>query len=343
VNIPTKKPNSKDVARLARVSQATVSYVLNGKTEGYVSEDNRKRVLDAMRELGYRPNDLAKALLQGRTNTVGAFTCFIGSRFHAEILRGAQEALWEHGYSLLLAISEIDHLATSAHIETLMNHRSDGLLVIGGFQSTSGTPPWLDTVLATKTPCVVVDDVSCAGKLDCVASDDADGIRQAVAHLAATGHSRIAYVPGAWSSTTAEERRAAFATSVDALGLDRAREWFPPIPANPDEEFALFHRMISLAPRPTALVFASDHSASHFIGEAAKRGVHIPGDIAITGYGNEEIGTFRRITTVDQCPRRMGRSAAMRLVERLNGHDLAPETLRTPTSLTVRDTTPPGK
>ncbi|HEY3332192.1 MAG TPA: LacI family DNA-binding transcriptional regulator [Capsulimonadaceae bacterium] len=339
MNTRARKPSSIDVAKIASVSQATVSYVLNGKSEGLVSEETRLRVLDAARQVGYRPNNLATALLKGRTNTVGVFTSYLGSRFHADIVLGAQQVLEEHGYSLLLTASELDHMARASRIEFMMNHRVDALMVIGGFYTSATPPDWLDTVLVEKTPCVVVDDASCAQHVDCVVSDDVDGVRQAVAHLAQLGHKRVAYHPGFWNSTTAHERRDGFLQSVAEFGLDPRPEYCPPIPPSRDAEFANIEALITMAVPPTAIITANDHMAGDVIREARRLGRSVPDDIGLVGYANQEISWVMEFSSIDQKPRHMGKVAALRLIDRLSNADSPVEMIRTPVELIAREST----
>ncbi len=335
----TRKPSSVDVARLASVSQATVSYVLNGKSEGLVSDDTRERVLAAARSVGYRPNSLAKALLKGQTNTVGVFISYLGSRFHADIVLGAQRAFAEHGYSLLLTASEMDHMARATQIEFMMNHRVDALMVVGGFYHHAEYPDWLNGILAENTPCVVVDDASCDGKLDCIVSDDADGIRQSVNHLADLGHTRIAYHPGAWQSTSAVERRNGFLAAMADRGLAVSDLLCPPIPADKDAELAFIAATLDRSDRPTAVISANDHMVADVMHAAKRLGLSIPGDLVVAGYGNQEISWVLELTTVDQQPKFMGKMAAERLLERLRTGEREPTTLRTPTKLIERMST----
>jgi LacI family transcriptional regulator len=328
-----------DVARLAAVSQATVSYVLNGKSEGLVSDETRLRVLEAARSVGYRPNGLAQALLRGKTNTVGVFISFLGSRFHADVVLGAQETFDEHGYSLLLTASEVDHMARASRIEFMMNHRVDALMVVGGFYHHAEYPDWLNNVLAGDTPCVVVDDDSCRGKLDCVVSDDIDGIRQTVAHLAELGHRRIAYQPGAWTSSSAVERREGFLAAIADEGVECAELFCPAIPEDKDAELASIHRMLTAGQRPTAIITANDHMVADVVRTARELGLSLHGDLAVAGYGNQEISWVLDLTTVDQQPKHMGKVAAQRLLERLSTGATEPVTTRTPTRLIPRAST----
>ena len=334
-----RKPSSTDVAQKALVSQATVSYVFSGKSAGLVSAETRERVLEAARELGYRPNSLAKALLKGRTNTVGVFVSYLGSRFHADIVLGAQQVLEEHGYSLLLTASELDHMARASRIEFLMNHRVDALMVIGGFYYTSSAPDWLSSVLAEHTPCVVVDDASCQKFVDCVISDDVDGIRQAVAHLVALGHRRIAYHGGWWTSTTAVERRGGFLSALREHGLDSDSKCCAPIANDAAAVEANLRSLLTDPDRPSAIIAANDHMAGEVVCEAQKLGLSVPRDLALMGYANQEVSWVLDITTIDQRPRQMGKTAALRLVERLRDPEAPPATTRTPVDLLARRST----
>lgn len=338
-DIKLRKPSSVDVARLASVSQATVSYVLNGKSLGLVSDETRERVLAAARQVGYRPNSLAKALLKGRTNTIGVFVSYLGSRFHADIVLGAQEVFEEHGYSLLLTASETDHLARASRMNFMMDHRVDALMLVGGFYESSGHMGCLDVVLAEQIPCVVVDDGLARGRIDCVVSDDVRGLELSVNHLVSLGHTRIAYLAAPWTSTTASERSTGYHQAMAAAGLSVTLDLCPPSFGHGDAIADLARAMLQRPERPTAIIAANDHMLGFVVKAMRGLGLRTPDDVALVGYANQELSMVLEFTTVDQIPRNMGSRAAKRLLERLEGRELTPETIKTPVSLIVRSST----
>ncbi|MDR3709220.1 MAG: LacI family DNA-binding transcriptional regulator [Capsulimonadaceae bacterium] len=334
-----RKPSSIDVARAASVSQATVSYVLNGKSAGLVSDETRERVLAAARKVGYRPNSLAKALLKGRTNTIGVFVSFLGSRYHADIVLGAQEVLEEHGYSLLLTASETDHKARASRISFMMNHRVDAILLVGGFYEDMTQPLCLNEAVAERLPCVVVDDAYAHSTVDCVVSDDSQGLALAVNHLKSFGHSRIAYLPAPWKGTTADARINGYIRAMTAAGLDVMPELYAP-PAGAGDEIAnLALELLRQPNRPTALIAANDHMLGYTVRALRELNLSTPDDVALVGYGNQEIAMVMELTSVDQQPRLMGKSAALRLLARLEQGDMPHQTIQTPVKLVVRAST----
>ncbi|EBR0130545.1 transcriptional repressor PurR, partial [Salmonella enterica subsp. enterica serovar Ajiobo] len=118
----------KDVARLAGVSTSTVSHVINNNR--FVSDGVRKKVNDAIAELNYAPSALARSLKMNRTNTIGMLVTTSNNPFYAEVVRGVERSCYERGYSLILCNTEGDHKRMNSSLETLLQKRVDGLLLM---------------------------------------------------------------------------------------------------------------------------------------------------------------------------------------------------------------------
>ncbi len=332
-----RNPSSADVARLAGVSPTTVSFVINGRRDILIPEETRARVLRVARELGYLPNSLARSLARGRTQTVGVIVPSLDSSFSAHIVQGVQDACFEQGYRVLLTHSQHDPTIEAKEVDLLLEHRVDGLIGVASDETVLPMAGWLDAVIREGVACVVVDDCTYAGKADCVASDDEGGARQAVGHLLGRGHRRIAHLCAGARTSTARDRRRGYAAALAAAGvaLDEALvtgEAFE----MPDPARSL-RALLGLPHPPTALFAANDYMAADALEALRERGVRVPEDMALVGYGDTRVGRYLHLTTVRQDPQRMGRAAAQRLFARLADPKLAPEEIILPTELVIRE------
>src|SRR5262245_11267190 len=191
------KPTIRNVAARAGMSKSLVSLVMRGSPN--VSERRRRAVLKAARELGYRPNAVARSLVEGRTRLIGALVADLHNPFFAEFLDGLQESLHGGGLRMLVGSGRWDPTFEAEAVEAFLEMRVDGLVLL------SVVPPALGEA-AANVPVVVVGEHDVAG-VDIVVDDDELGARLAVEHLVRLGHRRIAHIEGA-PTTTARYRRA---------------------------------------------------------------------------------------------------------------------------------------
>ncbi|MFF4418758.1 LacI family DNA-binding transcriptional regulator [Streptosporangium sp. NPDC001559] len=308
---PRPRPTIRNVAERAGVSKSLVSLVLRGSP--HVSEHRRQAVLQAARELGYRPNAVARSLVEGRTHLVGALVADLHNPFYAEFLDGLQESLHGDGLRLLIGNSQWDPAFEDEAVEAFLELRVDGLVLLG-IAPTSET-----LVEATGyTPTVVVGerDIELGG-VDIVVDDDQLGARLAIDHLVELGHRRIAHIEGTRFSSgrfrcegyLVAMRRHALAPYImveqgectEEGGAEAAR------------------RLLTRDPRPTAIFAANDTVAIGVLAAAAELGLRVPEDLSVVGYDNVHLAGTQPIslTTVDQPRRAMGRSAAALLSDRI--------------------------
>jgi LacI family transcriptional regulator len=328
-----KKPSSKDVARRAGVSQATVSYVFSGRSAGLVSSANRERVLAAAEEIGYRPNGLARSLQTGRTNCIGVFLSYIGSYFHASIVSGAAALLGEHDYKIVIAAAEDNHTVDASKIDFLLSQRVDALMVIGGAYYQDALPDWMRYMQTHKIAGVVVDDKRCAGMIDCVVSDDLGGMRKLVAHLASKGHRRIAALTRVWTSSTALDREEGYRLGLIDCGLPYDEALAIPCCGSKEDIQSAVKRLLALPDPPTALLCPADPLAPIAWSASLRMG----GKLTVTGFGNELSTQQLDLISVDQQPYAMGRTAAQMLLDRLQHPESAPRLVVKETSVAERE------
>ncbi|MGW0802679.1 LacI family DNA-binding transcriptional regulator [Nonomuraea sp. NPDC002799] len=305
--LPRPRPTIRNVAERAGVSKSLVSLVLRGSP--HVSEHRRQAVLQAARELGYRPNAVARSLVEGRTHLVGALVADLHNPFYAEFLDGLQESLHGDGLRMLIGNSQWDPAFEDEAVEAFLELRVDGLVLLG-------IAPTSETLIEATayTPTVVVGerDIELDG-VDIVVDDDQLGARLAIDHLVGLGHKRIAHIEGPRSSRCegylVAMRRHSLAPYIMVEASDSTE----------DGGRAAALALLTREPRPTAVFAANDVVALGVLSAADELGLRVPGDLSVVGYDNTHLSASRQIslTSVDQPRRAMGRSAAALLSDRI--------------------------
>lgn len=325
------KPTIRNVAERAGVSKSLVSLVMRGSP--HVSEQRRAAVLKAARELGYRPNAVARSLVEGRTRLIGALVADLHNPFFAEFLDGLQESLHGEGLRMLVGSGRWDPRFEAEAVEAFLEMRVDGLVLL------SVVPDSL--VEATRSvPVVIVGERDVAG-VDIVVDDDELGARLAVDHLVELGHRRIAHIEGA-PSTTARYRRSGYEEAMMRHGL-ADQIVVAPGDFTEDGGYRAASALLDRADRPTAIFAPNDLVATGALSAADEHGLRVPHDISIVGYDNTHLAAIRHIalTSVDQPRRDMGRVAAERLCARIDNPQRQPRQTLVVPHLVVRSTTGP--
>jgi DNA-binding LacI/PurR family transcriptional regulator len=287
-----------EVAAEAGVSKSTVSNVIRGAPS--IAAPTRDRVTAAIERLGYRPNVLARQLVQRRTTTIGVLVGDLSNSFYAEMVTRIERSAFRLGYTTMFCNVEGEDGQGVRGVETLLQHRVAGIMFLAFFGRSSA----VRDVLANDLPVVFVGLRERWG--DSVAVDDALGGRLATEHLLGRGHTRVAYVSTPTvERRTARGRYAGYRAAMEATGLDAA----PAIDWNPRTGSARIAgrrtRLADLLPgrdAPSAVFCSSDAGAIALIELADRLGLHVPEDISVVGFDNVAIAGLSRIalTTVAQ-------------------------------------------
>ncbi len=328
------RPTMEDVAERANVSRALVSLVMNNSPQ--VSDEKRRSVLRAARELGYRPNLIARNLAQQRTHTIGVLVDDLRNPFFGEVVDGIEAEAAEHGLRVLILNGHRDLQRELAAVETLLQFRVEGMALVGPRIGEN------DLVrIGGSAPCVVVASGTAHPGVDTVGTDGRRGAELAVEHLAALGHRRIVHLDGA-ANVSAAERRAGYRSGMRTAGLG---DLIDIRPAGDDEADALavIDELLAENDPPTAIFAFNDLLAAGALDRLDDAGLAVPGDMSLVGFDNTFISALRHfsLTTINQPTLSMGRLTVTTLVERISGgpgepirHTLEPE-------LVVRGTTGP--
>ena len=328
------RPTILDVAERANVSKSLVSLVMRGSSS--VSEARREAVLKAAEELKYRPNELARALVQRRTQTIGVLLSDLRNPFFAETVEGIKEEAGSFRYRTLLATGDRDPEGEVQAISTLLERQTDGMILL----SPSISSGELDGV-ASNAPTVLVGRRTRQRTLDCIVSDDFAGAVLAVEHLFELGHHRIAHVSGGGAAGAASRQRG-YERAMIHLGLQRhlsiARGEF-----TEQGGYEGARRLLGERARPTAVFVANDLAALGALTAIREAGLSVPEDISVVGYDNTYLAALGSIslTSIDQPRHEMGILAARLLLERIESGRTEPRLEVLKPALVPRSTSAP--
>ena len=307
-----------DIAVRAGVSSATVSFVLNDRhAEERISEKTRDKVLEAAEELGYRSNQMARAMRTGNTLMLGMLGGDTGEEPVGKMVAGALQAADERGYTLKILRNSIGGSAQQV-IRRCSELRLMGVIALH-------LPPQTLSELRTEAdrygyPLVLMDARSEVSDMPQVVSDDEAGIEAGVAHLAGLGHSKIAFISGEDLSTLSALRENAFDAAMRHHGLEVPESFV----VRGDYHFhepsvQAAHSLLCLPAekRPTAIFCSGDLIALATLQVAHERRLSVPRDLSVVGFANFCVSEFStpQLTTVEQPFAEMGSVAVNLLLE----------------------------
>jgi LacI family transcriptional regulator len=325
----------RDVAAAAGVSVATVSRVLSPASAAVpMRKETRGKVERAIEELGYRPNDLARALLQNRTAAIGLVVPDISNPYYPPLVRGVEDVASSHGYRVVLCNTDRDPDKLTGYLDTLIKTRVDGIVVAGGGWTDA---PDRTAVLGTyRTGLVAVGRHLTAHPS--VRIDNVAASRSAAEHLIGLGHRRLTFLGGPASSTTVQDRAEGFRDALTASALDGLAPAVRFGSFTEESGYALAREVLGSPRPPTALLCANDRIALGAYAAAADTAHRIPDDVSVVGFDDTPIARYVRptLTTVSIPTYEMGSAAVRMLLAQLAGED-APAVATMPTRLVLRD------
>jgi DNA-binding LacI/PurR family transcriptional regulator len=324
-----RRPTLMDVADAAGVSRALVSIVMRGAPGA--AEATRQKVLEAARELGYRPDSRARLLRSTRTKLLGL--SFSSSQpFHAEIVDAAYAEAAARGYEIALSAVANGRPETRS-LEALLDFGSEALIVIAPTLSNTDLARY-----ARQVPLVSLlrDDVD--ELVDSVNSDNQAGLRIAVDYLTGLGHRRIVHVDGG-TAVAADQRRAAFRAEMHRHGLEAVV-----VPGGPDEEGGMRAGQLLKGDIPSAVIAFNDRSALGLMESLRASGLQVPSDVSVLGYDDSQFArlSYVQLSSISQDAPLLAAAAVNRAVDRVEGTQSPARVVRTP-HLVVRNTTAPPR
>ncbi|MDQ2899695.1 MAG: LacI family transcriptional regulator [Acidobacteriota bacterium] len=337
--IKKSNPTMLDVARLAAVSVATVSAVINGSA--VVSPQRAQRVRDAAEALDYHADQVARSLKTGRSNVVGVVIPDVTNPFYPEVISGAEEVASRAGYSLILCNANEDPAQERRLLNTLFSHRVDGVLISCSDSSTA-----YDSLVRRRFPIVFFDRIPQGFQGVGISTDNAAGGYQATHHLISLGHSRIAIAAGRLHLSTHANRLEGFRLAMQEAALPIRGEYCRVGGLTIESGFEAGLELLRLPEPPTAVFCTNNKMLLGFLRATSELGVPFPARISIAGFDDYAWTEHFHpsLTTVAQPTRAIGRRAMELLLVRIQavreGRTVTDnQTIVLPPELRIRDST----
>src|SRR4051794_23884109 len=304
----------RDVAALAGVSSMTVSRVINESAR--VSPSTRRRVEDAIAELGYVPSRLARGLIRQRTGTLAVIVPDVANPFFTLIVRGAEDVARRAGFRVILCDTRSDLDLEREVIDEMIAHRVEGML-IAPVSDRSREP--LRRLSRFEVPFVLVDRTVPGIDVDTVLGDSAGGARRLVEHLIALGHRRIGMIVESSAVSTARDRRRGYEAALTAAGLEGEPELVVEATVDPDGGRDGVRALLALEPPPTAVFTVNNLVALGAIEAIRGSGQEVPEDVALVCFDDIEYASRLHpfLTVMEQPAETFGSLGTQLLLERI--------------------------
>ncbi len=312
-----------DVAKLAGVSTTTVSRVINNiKT---VKERNRLRVLDAIKELKYKPNVAAQQLAGSKINTIGLlipkFEDMLHTFYAIEIIKGISYIVEKHNFDLLLRATSFSNMDSSTYDNMLNISQAAGVL----FADVDSNETLIGRLKSEGVPFVVMNNFAQDPDISYVAIDNKSGTKEIIKYLIDLGHTKIAMITGDLKNQSARGRFFGFKEVLEASNIKDHEKYM--LMGNWTKESArsATEELLKFDERPTAIFAASDEMAYEVVNVLRNHNIRIPDDISVAGFDNSPFSTISEIpiTTVHQPIYEMAREACAILINLIEGKEAA--------------------
>lgn len=299
-----------DVAHRAGVSPAVVSYVLNNGPRP-VSASARQRVLEAIAELGYRPDGRARALRAGHDNTLGLVLPDTTNPFFAELARAIEDAAYAAGYAVLVGNSADDAEREHSYIDALAERRVAGLVLVSARPDQS-----LSQLSTLSIPALAMDRTPDESLVSTLRIDNRGGAAAGTDHLIEHGHTDVAFIGGTDDEGVSAERQKGWRMALEAAGLTIGPSTFAPFTAAGGAEAG--QELLKRPRRPTAMLVSSDVQAIGVIHAAHQIGLRVPEDLALVAFDGTAAGAFTSppLTSIGQPIGQLAATAVNHLIHR---------------------------
>lgn len=310
-----KRKTLRDVADLAGVSTATVSYVIN-KTKK-VSPEVERKVMDSMKALDYHPDMIAKSLRLQESKLIGLMISDIANSFFASVVRGIEDELIESGYNVLLGNSDSDVEKEKKYLNILLGKRVDGLII----SAAGNTNSYFQNLKNTGVPAVYLNRSPAFTNLDTVTTDNFGGSYKAVEHLIDHGHTKVGVITGIQSVNTGRERFLGYKQALADNDIELNDHWVKEGDFTIESGYIKMKELMEQDEPPTA-VFVSNNFMSLGVYQYIKEMyLCVPEKVAIIGFDDPEWSTVvePKLTAVEQPAYEQGVQAARLILEKISG------------------------
>lgn len=314
-----KKTTMSDIARIAGVSKATVSMVLNKKDEN-ISEETKNRILSIAKEMNYIPNSVARSLSTKRSSTIGIIVPDITNPYFSEVSRAIEDSANNYGYNVILCNSDNETEKEEKYVELLISKLVDGVIFAVGGHNTKG----IELLKGNNVPFVLLDrHVEGFENLYGVYCENQLGVAQGVEYLYESGKRKIVFVKGPGDIEIAKQRLYGYKSTMKKYGIFNESFVF-------ESDFTMqggknvTEKILSEIENIDAIFYSNDAMAVGGMKVLLRRGYKVPEDISIMGFDNIQISEFvePELTTIGQPIYEMGRESCRLLIDVINNVDV---------------------
>ena len=335
--ILTRKITIKDVANRAHVTPALVSRVFNNDETLLIKDETRKAIVDAIRELDYRPNSIARSLRLKRSRTVGVLIADIMNPFFTEIIKGVQQAANKAGYNIILCNTNDSAEECKRYIEVLSAQMVEGVILGAGYVSDEE----IRLLDRTNTKYVLLNRIASEEIAPFVRSNDSEGMRMAVLHLLKLGHTKIAHLSGPLFADTALRRLQGYRKALMEADILYNPDYVMETKYDEESGYRACKKLLRLEDRPTAICAGNDMVAIGAMRAIKEKGLSIPRDISLVGYNDIWVASKLEppLTTVNTPLLEMGEKAFRLLMKVLKNEENETGSIVIEPHLVVREST----
>lgn len=330
-----------DVAKKAGVSKTLVSRVINNQTG--VGSESRARIMEAMRELQYKPNTLARSLVLQRTNLVGVILDSLTEQYFFDVIRGVEDKVKENGFRVIFCSGRNDRREKETYIDFFSNGTTDGAIIYG---SDLDDADLIRRRAQMDFPFVVVENEVEDANVNNVLIDNTYGSKLAVDHLVDKGCRRIMHVTGAKSTKAALRRWQGYLFSMKNYGLEQYQSVVECDEFGVDAGYTAikdFMRQNGKEALPEAIYFGADNTAIGGMMALEEEGIRIPEDIKIVGFDDDKLWdldkSHKKLTTIRQPLYEVGAKAVEILLGQIHDPDSPRQKVIMKPELVIRETT----
>jgi DNA-binding LacI/PurR family transcriptional regulator len=315
--MPRSRVTIREVAALAGVSHQTVSRVINGQER--VNPETRTKVEEAIQQLGYRPNEVARSMAHGRTRLLACFSPNLIDYTFASMIEGAEQYARQQGYFLLSASAPDEATFTCLVEELIHSRRADGVIVFNPFSDNR------HALVPKNTPLVFTGVHTPADGIDTISLDDRQAGYSAAEHLLRLGHRQFACLSGPLVEDCTRERTAGFLAALGEAGLDSTQATFQEGDWTVEAGYRATHTLLEAGIPFSAVCAQNDRMAIGAIHALRQAGLAVPANISVIGFDDIALAAYLDppLTTMRQRPFEIGQQAARMLIERVE-HSEAP-------------------
>ncbi len=306
----------KDLARMLNTSTATVSRALNNHPA--IKKETKERVMQLVKEVGYRPNTIAKNLKMQRSTTIGILVPNIGHDFFGSAISAIEKVVSDAGFTAMICQSHEKYQHELEAVNNLIANNVAG--VIASISQETKNPDHFMELQHNEIPVVFFDRCFDEGiQASKVITDDFGGSLRAVKYLIKTGYKRIAYLAGTPNLNISRERLRGYETALQNAGMPVADELIVHCGMEKQDGKVGLQQLMQLDNKPDAVFCVNDPVAIGVYQQSRVYNIKIPGDLAVIGFSNNEISSLIQpaLTTVDQSARKIGQRAGQILIHQI--------------------------